>query len=49
MAERMGMNVGQIVFLTELIQPICDAIRMHTLSVILSEDITGVNPPVSVE
>ena len=25
MTEGMGMDVGQIVFLTELIQPICDA------------------------
>ena len=49
MAERMGMNVRQIVFLTELIQPICNTIRMHALAIIFGENISGINPTITIE
>ena len=47
-SEGVRMNVGQIVFLTELVQPVSDAVRVHGRTVILGEKETGVLPNVCV-
>ena len=34
MPEGVGMDVGKIIFPTEVMQPICDAVRMHGRNII---------------
>ncbi len=38
MPEGMGMNVGKTVFLTELSEPVGDAVRMHEGAFVLCKD-----------
>lgn len=43
------MNVGQVVFLAELAQPVGDAVGVHPASIILCENVAAVHPTVSLQ
>ena len=47
MSKRMRMDVRKVVFPAEFVQPAVHAVRVHGLPGILSEDISGFDPPVS--
>ena len=42
------MNVGQIVFLTELVQPVGDTVRVHRRAVVLGEQKSRILPDICV-
>ena len=48
MSEGVRMNVGQIVFFAEFVQPVGDAVRVHRRAVVLGEQEAGVLPDVCV-
>ena len=46
MPKRMRMNVGQPVGYTKFPQPVCNAVRIDSITVLLRKYISGINPDV---
>ena len=44
----VGIDMGKAVTLREVVEPRCDAVLIHPISVILGKDIAVVDPPFSV-
>ena len=46
--EGVRMNVRQIIFFAELVQPVSDAVRVHRRAVVLGEQKSSILPDVCV-
>ena len=49
MSECVGVNVGQIMPLTEFPEPAGDAVRIHHSSIVMGEDEIGSHPTITVQ